>query len=155
MLIGPIVRRHALWQRFWPILTQEHAVWATLTATIVFCVSGFLTQWRIDAQIVITACSLIGTLPAFASNLPALMQIEWSALELDPESLVNDALESAGWSKTRLSPREVLYVQKAPRFLRWETGNIILLRSQGSITLYGPVFGLLLCRRHLPKAGDA
>jgi hypothetical protein len=155
MIIGPIIRRHAWWQRALPIRTIEHALWAAGITAIVFCASGYFTQWRFESQIAITGCAFIGTLPGFASNLPAFMRIDWSLTEFDPDPVVNDALERAGWIKIGVDGAEAHYVQKIPRFLRWQTGTIVAMKSPRSVEISGPIFGLHLCRRILSKTRDA
>jgi hypothetical protein len=147
MQVEPIKRKHSWWQRLVPIRTTEHAMWAAVIGSIAFLGGGVLTDWNHHFEIAL--CAIAGTLPGFASNLPANLKVEWSLEGFKPIQNIESALFQAGWSRDRNRRDELRFVQRLPRWLRWKSGEITIETGAFHFVVHGPVLGLSLLRRNL------
>lgn len=147
LTVGPVLQVHPWWQSAIPIRTLEHVAWVFGIGGVALVAGGLLTDWRHHLPIAI--CAVAGTLPSFASNLPATMRIEWSSIGPNPFVTIDESLYRAGWQKVERNKAQALYVQHLPRLLRWRTGEISIESAPFCAVARGPRIGLSMLRKNL------
>jgi hypothetical protein len=136
-----------MWQRLMPIRTVEHAAWAAGIGGIGLVAGGLVSNWNDHFPYFL--CTIAGTLPSFATNLPATLRIEWTLIGLNPMNAVEDSLYRVGWRKVENNMGQARYVQRGPSWLRWKTAVISIEEEKLYIVVRGPVSGLLQLRKDL------
>ena len=118
---------------------MEQVAWLIVALLVVFGVSGLVLGWEVKHQVGPIIGATIGMWPALYSLLPARTVITWNVDGMAISTKVDGILANSGWRFERAAWGVRHYVQRLPRWARWDVGNVVIEVAEQRLTVRGPI----------------